>query len=588
MGGKAFARADPPLQTPRMPKIVYLEVKNKITGKLLERFSWIDSPFEGPGKKDFGDLDIIVSQANFPFVNKESVLKSISDLIGAKAQITEHGHEITAHYAVEWPDDIPYAPSDEREASPHDSSPAAQTPLRLPSITITRPSAELELDRSFVASRGLNPGRDALPSPSTWPLTEAAKSKLSLDPAKKELLSQHESSPSSAAITAPKTPGGEKKRSLSLIQRGMARLPGTLKPLSPRSLSLMAKLGFGPSSEQVVESSNKEDQKENHELSSVKTSLSLAPAPEGDLTNQPGYAPVKPKLYIQVDVHFCPVVHEAEYLRFFQAHGDLWQIIGSMIRPYGLTVDNRGLWIRIPEMERVNRSRAKVFLTSEPNRILEFLGLSVAEYWRGPFGSPEEMFEYVAKSPMFSVSPHTDPAEEAHASKSNDRRRMSQRLVYRQWVEEFKPRCRNEGRQPEALVTRDSVREAAFRAYPIGPEYQQRLTDFRYEQQKSEIKRDFIKAEFPAPKDTRDNVGHLNRALIVKAFINIILDRDYDKYGIAAPDDLWTEDGLYNMERVRAFIANSKDAVLEAAIALHSGKRQEQTASIQRAPHQAR
>jgi hypothetical protein len=96
-----------------MPKEVYLEVKNKIIRTLSPAFSWIDSPIEGPGKKDFGDIDIVVSGLIGNDMSKESILTLINHLLEAKAQITEPGSAVAAHFAISWPKDLPNPPAHE-------------------------------------------------------------------------------------------------------------------------------------------------------------------------------------------------------------------------------------------------------------------------------------------------------------------------------------------------------------------------------------------------------------------------------------------------------------------------------------------
>jgi hypothetical protein len=58
---------------------------------------------------------------------------------------------------------------------------------------------------------------------------------------------------------------------------------------------------------------------------------------------------------------------------FKHAHGDLWNLIGSTIRPFGFTVDEEALWVRIPEIEKFNKKRAKVLLTRNPAETVHFL-----------------------------------------------------------------------------------------------------------------------------------------------------------------------------------------------------------------------
>lgn len=271
----------------------------------------------------------------------------------------------------------------------------------------------------------------------------------------------------------------------------------------------------------------------------------------------------KSGFYIQVDVHFCHDVQQAKYLRFHHAHGDMWQLLGSIIRPFGLTVDNVGLWIRIPEVEVVDKKRAKILLTSVPNQILDFIGVSVPEYWR-PFPDAETMFQYISKCNMFWVPPDYNLDCELASAKSNDRQRLTHRPIYRRWVYEFKPRCRDQGLYSEVPTTREAVKNKAFETFKIETEYHQRLRDFIFEKQKKDIIKE-IKNVFPLPADPTDQKAIQMRSLQVKASKEIIIDRvDVSYYNIVAPNGLRLPNGLFNMERVGAFTHNVKDKVVAA------------------------
>jgi len=184
----------------------------------------------------------------------------------------------------------------------------------------------------------------------------------------------------------------------------------------------------------------------------------------------------EPKKYIQVDVRICrdidhlcwvcPYIysfHLPRWVRerlfdlisiimqilFKHAHGDIWNLIGSTIRPFGLTVDEEALWLRIPEIEAYDRNRAKVTLTNDPVEVLRFLGLAIGSFWSEPFPSVEAMFNYVTTCRLFWVCPRAEEEEEEEGNvgragvsggevgakrlKHNDRRRIKGRPVYRRW-----------------------------------------------------------------------------------------------------------------------------------------------------------
>lgn len=295
--------------------------------------------------------------------------------------------------------------------------------------------------------------------------------------------------------------------------------------------------------------------------------------------------------HIQVDVRICPSLQDFQWGLFKHAHGDLWNILGSTVRPLGLTIDEEALWIRVPEIEGINRRRSKVWVTDDPGRVLEVLGLRGGEAWEEPFGSKEELYEYAAGSPLLWVKPlqegKREREEEEDGSrvekdkrvlKSNDRRRMNTRPCYRGWVEEFLPRCRAEGRFIERRHTRESVAERVFGRFPVETEFKARLREFEIEQQRNDIWKNRIKGfveglEGVGGREGLGMVGNIERermyrGCLSRALKRIVLEEDY-KYGISPRKRLRGGDGKYLMDNVVEFIEGEYKAVGDAAMRAH-------------------
>ncbi|KAM0218047.1 hypothetical protein ACHAQD_007249 [Fusarium lateritium] len=540
MGGKAFAHVTPPLLTPRMSKEVYLAAKNQVVRALSEGFHWIDSPTEGPGKEDYGDIDIIVTKFKEDRPSKEELLNIVNSLLGSEYQINSKGDEISGNFAIPWPADFPYPPGYDDCPDDGPSSPVAPGSAPGPSTPKATPKNLLES----------SPNDDSGPSPKTpypspkqpSPRTLEARAKAFFESGiwtRHVRVSSAVTQPKrrSSQGSAPTTPDGGEKRRFSWIPRSKA-------PFIPRNCSYNTLTKALEDADEAIK----------------KKSLSSTP-------DKSSKAPIKRKqrLYIQVDVTYCFDVRQAKYMRFFQSHGDIWQLLGSTIRPMGLTVDNLGLWIRVPEIERVNKNQAKVWLTSKPSFILQFIGVSIPQYYR-PFQSIEAMFDYVAKSPMFSVPPKEDKDVDLAAMTHNDRKRMSSRPVYRQWVTEFKPRCREQGLYAESVYTRETVKEKAFREFTIETEYHERLRKYMCREQKKAIRK-LIKAALPIGDGDLDQQALSRRGLSIKAMSEILIDEvDETPYGIVAPRGLLEPNGSWNMDKVSIFITDKMEDVSAAAL----------------------
>lgn len=278
---------------------------------------------------------------------------------------------------------------------------------------------------------------------------------------------------------------------------------------------------------------------------------------------------------------------------FKHAHGDIWNLIGSTIRPFGLTVDDEALWLRIPEIEALNRRASRVLLSRDPVAILRFLGLRVEGFWDAPFASVDALFDYVATSRLFFVHPAVSPdrgdqgdrdgngvagvvggEEGRRRLKHNDRRRMKGRPVYRRWVNEFIPRLRAEGRfvgprEKDLRGTsidemRAAVRDEAFAAFFVEAEYNARLREWRCKRAAEEMKA-LVKSWIPA-----DVADPQRRGCLTSAMLRIVMEDDRS-FGIAPPpapgctSSFRDRDGFYDKEKVRAFVQANWQAVGEIA-----------------------
>ncbi|KPM34034.1 hypothetical protein AK830_g12542 [Neonectria ditissima] len=458
MGGSAFAAGEDPLFTPRMPKDVYHIVKARCNALLREHYVCVASPIDGPGKQDFGDVDILLAWPRNPSASKADAFDTIARALNATRTIVDKGKDVSGHLALPWPQ-----ASQEPSTEPND---AAQEAFAINSHGYGHPAA----------------------------------------PAHQEA---HESD----------------------------QKPSSNQPDQVSSLA-------APLEQRGFQTTNAAQSDEPHQASD------------------------QPKRFIQVDVRVCETLEYFEWMLFKHAHGDVWNLLGTTIRPYGLSVDERALWLRIPEIEAFHRNRAKVFLTGDPVEILQFLGLPIGDFWTEPFQDLDAMYEYVARCRLFWVRP-LDPEEaeleqDRKKLKANDRKRMNQRPGFRKWVEEFKPRCRQEGRFLINPTTREQVTEEAFAWFHVKGEYEARRVEFLREKQKDMVWNKIIKGAVP-DADPSDQISIMYRSCLIKALKRVILEND-DRYGVLPEQSLLDEDGFYITEDVLDFINRRKGEIGRAAM----------------------
>lgn len=308
------------------------------------------------------------------------------------------------------------------------------------------------------------------------------------------------------------------------------------------------------------------------------------PADAEDQVSEDDAAAADEDKHIQVDVRISPSLEAHKWMLFKHAHGDIWNLVGSLVRPYGLTIDDTGMYVRIPEVEAVYKARAKVHLTSDPARVLDFLGLprtgAHARTWVDePFASLDAMFEYVTHCRMMYITPSaTGPPDQANHDeghnllkdvqnlKHNDRQRMRQRPGFRLWIEAFIPRCRREGRFTVQGTSRGQITDEALAEFGVRDEFESRRRAFLLEKQRDFIWNGVIKTQIPGlePGET-DQKAITARACLVKGLKRIILERDAS-YGVEFDEAMVDGDGYYKLDEVRRFIEMHKDAVREAAM----------------------
>lgn len=284
-----------------------------------------------------------------------------------------------------------------------------------------------------------------------------------------------------------------------------------------------------------------------------------------------------PRCHIQVDVHICRSLDEMSWILFKHAHSDMWGILGSIIRPYGLTVDEGAMHIRIPEIEKLNRNRAKIHLTSDAVETLHFLGLPVDIFWEQPFASAEDLFEYAARCRWFWVPPETsngDGDEDAGVAsypggeegrkrlKANDRRWMRTRSLFRRFFDEFVPGCRAAGRfsrpRDGDLTTkqlRDLVRRDAFERFPAArSEYESTLASWCQEQEAGQVWNSCIQGNVPVDLEPS------YRGAVCSALKKIILRGD-ESFGVVPAAPLQTTQGFWRLDQVSEFVREHWETV---------------------------
>jgi hypothetical protein len=183
--------------------------------------------------------------------------------------------------------------------------------------------------------------------------------------------------------------------------------------------------------------------------------------------------------FVQLDLHKCaPGNFEWEY--FMNSYSDLWQILGFSFRSLGLTSNDKGLHLRIAEIDQSEKKRRMLFLTKDPREVLAFLGLDVEMFETG-FESEEQLFRWIAESRFFHPDLLADPRDTA-----NDRQRKKKRGQFKRFLEDWFP-ANMQAEQSNKLWTREQVAAEALRTFGKQAEYDERIAESHLDLAETEL-----------------------------------------------------------------------------------------------------
>jgi len=173
--------------------------------------------------------------------------------------------------------------------------------------------------------------------------------------------------------------------------------------------------------------------------------------------------------YIQLDLHVCQTPEDFQWELFHQAHGDLWNILGGMIRPCGLVVNHTGLHLRLDGVDGIAKDRRTILLTTLPSAVLRHLDLDEASYWR-PFESVDAMFAYAASCRFYNPQTY----EGRDDLKANDRQRMKKRPMFMKWYDVYLQEHKGDAPGRSAGMERQEVIEEAKEVFDVGRVYEEK------------------------------------------------------------------------------------------------------------------
>ncbi|KAK4919030.1 hypothetical protein LTR66_016831, partial [Elasticomyces elasticus] len=145
-------------------------------------------------------------------------------------------------------------------------------------------------------------------------------------------------------------------------------------------------------------------------------------------------------LHVQVDITFTRNERQHSYKLFRHAHGDLLNIISTMLRNKWLSITDTCLQLKVKDIAEItsDKKKATVCITYNPHEILSFLGLDPTRYFQ-PFTSKHQTMQYISTCQFFDPT-YAEPVDDSLSTRYKfDQRHFRQRPMVRYWFEDFLP-----------------------------------------------------------------------------------------------------------------------------------------------------
>ncbi|KAF2017240.1 hypothetical protein BU24DRAFT_478321, partial [Aaosphaeria arxii CBS 175.79] len=194
-------------------------------------------------------------------------------------------------------------------------------------------------------------------------------------------------------------------------------------------------------------------------------------------------------IFIQIDVKVCERPELFEWAHFQTLYASASKMIGSMIKPLGLTMDPTGLHIRVEGMEKVNLAESMIYLTREPGEALSLLGLDkrilgagfqenieckYQPYWRVSRDWVSDflaVFEYLTNFWLFNPAHFAERLREENYVKHLTERSLAFVKFVKEWIPDRYPGYQFLNQEAQDInrwyeMKRVALRETVFTKYP--------------------------------------------------------------------------------------------------------------------------
>ncbi|GAB1739575.1 hypothetical protein NU219Hw_g4525t1 [Hortaea werneckii] len=146
-------------------------------------------------------------------------------------------------------------------------------------------------------------------------------------------------------------------------------------------------------------------------------------------------------LYAQIDLEL--VEDELfDWHTFYASYGDMSSLLGHIVRNLGFTCSDRGLWLRLQELDDCKRQpiplniadkEGTIFLSHDKSQVMRFLNLD-AKVYEKRFATRQELFEWLGKCRLIEWE-----AIDIRRDNADEKRREEKRGVFKAFLNEWLP-----------------------------------------------------------------------------------------------------------------------------------------------------
>ena len=207
--------------------------------------------------------------------------------------------------------------------------------------------------------------------------------------------------------------------------------------------------------------------------------------------------PELPDTYIQVDITILSSLDALDWNCTFHSYGALFTVVGSITcKLNGLTLNDKGLFLHIPEIEKHDKKRGRVLLTAKWDTVMDVLGLDPAAFKSG-FDVVSDIWKWIAAARLFDREDVEYRKRNMKGKKGGNEEMWDS---FEAWLVERDRELgidRNEADSSEDEDTwrarmetrREQIFDAMVKKFDVGEEVSKRIRDWRTERRKIEEKR---------------------------------------------------------------------------------------------------